>query len=130
MSAIEDLAYRVQAETIVEDRAVGVVVDVHYFKVAFTEAAADRDGFIAAMRDAIAAPGVFCDVSEADLRLGISYIKLGGWIGDQGLALRLLALGQLYGVWKVVLPEAFGFASFEARAAAGAGVVLNSGWQP
>lgn len=33
-----------------------------------------------------------------------SYIELGGWIGDQGLALKLMGLGTLLGVWSLLSP--------------------------
>lgn len=32
------------------------------------------------------------------------YIELGAWIGDQGLALTLIALGHLMGLWTVMHP--------------------------
>lgn len=34
-----------------------------------------------------------------------SYILIGGEIGDQGLALELIALGGIVGLWKVLSPE-------------------------
>jgi len=33
-----------------------------------------------------------------------SYIELGGWIGDQGLALQLMGLGVLLGLWNLLSP--------------------------
>ncbi len=33
-----------------------------------------------------------------------NYIELGGWIGDQGLALLTMALGDLLGVWTLMTP--------------------------
>ncbi len=33
-----------------------------------------------------------------------SYIELGAWIGDQGLALRLMALGAKVGLWTLLTP--------------------------
>jgi len=33
-----------------------------------------------------------------------SYIELGGWIGDQGLAFQLMGLGALLGLWKLLTP--------------------------
>lgn len=32
------------------------------------------------------------------------YIELGGWIGDQGVALMYMALGEMLGLWKVMHP--------------------------
>ncbi len=33
-----------------------------------------------------------------------SYIEIGGWIGDQGLALCLIGLGSCLGLWKLLTP--------------------------
>jgi len=33
-----------------------------------------------------------------------SYIEVGGWIGDQGMALRLMGLGVILGLWQVIHP--------------------------
>ena len=33
-----------------------------------------------------------------------SYIEIGGWIGDQGIALQLMGLGHLLGLWKLMTP--------------------------
>lgn len=34
-----------------------------------------------------------------------NYIELGGWIGDQGMALTLMGLGSLLGLWKLLTPR-------------------------
>jgi len=34
-----------------------------------------------------------------------SYIEIGGWIGDQGLALTLMGLGAVCGLWKLLTPR-------------------------
>jgi len=33
-----------------------------------------------------------------------SYFELGGWIGDQGLAMQYMALGKILGLWQVMHP--------------------------
>lgn len=33
------------------------------------------------------------------------YMELGGWIGDQGLALTLMGLGTVLGLWKLMTPR-------------------------
>jgi hypothetical protein len=33
-----------------------------------------------------------------------SYIELGGWLGDQGLALQFMGLGVILGLWQVMHP--------------------------
>jgi len=51
--------------------------------------------------------GEHCDL---DLLHGeeYSYLQIGAWIGDQGLALRLMGLGQLLGLWQVMTPKMMG----------------------
>jgi len=34
-----------------------------------------------------------------------SYIEIGGWIGDQSIALQLMALGHKLGLWKLLTPS-------------------------
>jgi len=34
-----------------------------------------------------------------------SYIELGAWVGDQGVALMMMGLGELLGVWKLYTPQ-------------------------
>ena len=33
-----------------------------------------------------------------------NYMEIGGWIGDQGLALMLMGLGTILGLWKLLTP--------------------------
>jgi hypothetical protein len=33
-----------------------------------------------------------------------SYLNLGGWIGDQGLAMQLMALGKYLAIWDLMTP--------------------------
>jgi hypothetical protein len=33
-----------------------------------------------------------------------NYLELGGWLGDQGLALQFMGLGALLGMWKLLTP--------------------------
>lgn len=57
-----------------------------------------------ALRAAIAEhKGEWCEVNVFDGELH-SYIELGGWIGDQGAALRFIGLGAVLGLWKLVTP--------------------------
>lgn len=49
--------------------------------------------------------GEFADVNPLDGKEH-SYIELGGWIGDQGLAIQYMALGQLLGLWQTMTPAA------------------------
>lgn len=47
--------------------------------------------------------GEFADVDPFDGEEH-SYIELGAWIGDKGLALRLMALGAKVGLWTLLTP--------------------------
>lgn len=38
-----------------------------------------------------------------------NYIELGAWIGDQGLAIELMGLGELLGLWRVFTPKKLPF---------------------
>jgi hypothetical protein len=64
------------------------------------------------------------------LREGPSYIEIGGAIGDQGLALQLIGLGELVGLWTVVTPATVFFEGAEADEMAGRGFVMCSGLGP
>lgn len=49
--------------------------------------------------------GEFADVNPLDGEEH-GYMELGGWIGDQGLAMQYMALGQLLGLWQTITPAA------------------------
>jgi hypothetical protein len=53
-----------------------------------------------------------------------------GWMGDQSLALRTMAAGQIAGLWKVITPKTLGIDGSEADQLAGAGMVMTSGYNP
>jgi hypothetical protein len=55
---------------------------------------------------------------------GLSYIEVGGEIGDQGMALRLFALGKSLGLWDIITPESLGVTGQEAHSLAGMGFVM------
>lgn len=58
---------------------------------------------------------------------GPSYIEIGGVLGDQGLALRLFALGEALGFWTVVTPATLGMEGVTADEMAGLGLVMIDG---
>lgn len=63
----------------------------------------------------------------ARLKKGLSYIEVGGEIGDQGAALRLFALGRVLDFWEVITPKTMGITGKAADELAGAGMVMTSG---
>lgn len=103
----------------------GDLVDVHFLKIGFTEAAADQEWFESSLYQAIADHGVFADISREDWRGGPSYISVGGWIGSQDLALRLFALIKHYGLGDLITPAELHVTDPEtADALAGRGMVM------
>lgn len=83
----------------------GHTADMIFFKVALRP---DKDGHDANaeefMRLAKAHVGDFCAVNLEDEHEH-SYLELGGWIGDQGIALQFMALGSLLGVFDLLTPR-------------------------
>lgn len=101
-------------------------IDVHFFRVSVSRA------------DAEALSGTFYDVMEdwpvdptysPENRLagGPSYIELGAQIGTfmgQQDAMRLMALGEVLGAWKVITPGRLGLTGTDADRAAGGGYIM------
>ncbi len=55
-----------------------------------------------------------------------TYMELGGWVGDQGMALQLMGLGSLLDVWDLLTPYTMFGKDFDldlARQMAGQGMV-------
>lgn len=71
--------------------------------------------------------GEFNEMGADSWMGGPSYIEIGGWIGSQDLALRLLALGEYHGLWQVVTPKTLFITGPEADQLAGLGMVMASG---
>jgi hypothetical protein len=64
------------------------------------------------------------------LKGGPSYIELGATVGDQGLALQLMAVGSVLGLWDIISGKTMGMTDEQARDAAGVGFLLISGYSP
>lgn len=78
----------------------GHTADVYFFQVA---AAPEAD--TETLRQLIVEhKGVFGECNPLD-RGEHSYIELGGWIGDQSLALMLIGLGVVLGLWGILTPK-------------------------
>ena len=78
----------------------GHTADVYFFLVAAREGAS-RDTLVAAIKEY---KGEFNECDPLDGKEH-SYIELGGWIGDQVLALMLMGLGTLLGIWNLMTPK-------------------------
>jgi hypothetical protein len=75
-------------------------VDMIFFKVAAINGAnADK------LKELIAVnkKGEFCDIDLFDGNEH-NYMEIGGWIGDQGIALMLMGLGTILGLWDLLTP--------------------------
>lgn len=70
--------------------------------------------------------GEFIDLSWEAFQAGPSYIQLGAWIGDQGRAIKLIALGGNLGLWDVITPSALGLGGDEASKLLGMGMLFPS----
>ena len=77
----------------------GHTADVFFFDVSATNSptADELKSLIAAQK------GSFCDVNFFDGNEH-GYMEIGGWIGDQQLALLLMGLGSLLGLWTIMQP--------------------------
>ncbi len=78
----------------------GHTSDLVFFKVAST-GSADKEK----LKELIKAhKGEYNEVDPFDGKEH-SYIELGGWVGDQGIALMLMGLGEILGIWKLMTPK-------------------------
>lgn len=78
----------------------------HTIDMVFFEVSAKNDPDAAELKRLIQAnvKGDFGDLDPWDGKEH-SYIEVGGWIGDQGLALMLMGLGAALGVWTLMTPK-------------------------
>lgn len=82
-----------------DEKVSGHTANMFMFDVAL-KGEPKADEFLAAIAEH---HGVFCEVNPLD---GIehNYIELGGWIGDQGLAMQFMGLGVLLCGWRLLTP--------------------------
>lgn len=111
------------------------LVDLHFFRVAVDRERAEAKR---AVLDAVLAGWPLDPTYMPDNRLtqGPSYIELGAQIGTamgQQDAMRLMALGETLGTWRIVTPRRLlgnTITDAEADAMAGRGFVLIDGYKP
>ena len=65
------------------------------------------------------------DPKHPRIAAGCSYVHAGVDLGDQQTALLLFAVGQVLGMWEVLIPERLGITGAEADQLAGSGLVYN-----
>lgn len=135
MSAISELAEYVQKHAVrgtckcgkcadhpgEDSQPAGHTADVFFFEVA------NDGGDVDKLRSLVesAKVGEFCSVDVFDGK-DHGYMELGGWIGDQGLAMTLMGLGHVLGLWKVFTPKVLGVSEELASQMAGMGMVSIS----
>ncbi len=99
----------------------GHVADMVFFKVSLK---GDPDADV--LRGLLTEhPGDFGQVDVFD-GAEHNYIELGGWLGDQGMALMLMGLGSLLGLWELLTPLTVmppGLAPAVVQQMAGAGMI-------
>ena len=52
-----------------------------------------------------------------------NYLEVGAWIGDQGMALTLMGMGDLLGLWRLFTPRSLGLPEELVSQMAGVGMV-------
>lgn len=101
----------------------GHTVDMVFFEVSLKDAA-EPEKLREHLRELVTASkaGEFCDL---DLLRGAeySYIQIGAWIGGQGLALTLMGLGHLLGLWQVMTPKMLGLPEELVQLMVGQGMI-------
>lgn len=68
--------------------------------------------------------------SPERLEGGPSYIEIGAELDSQELALLLIGVGAVLGLWQAVTPASFGITGPEAAELAGKGMVMCTGLKP
>lgn len=94
--------------------------DLHFIEVEVHDAEGREEEFVRLM-DAYPEP--------ERLWAGPSYIETGAVLGDQETALRLYALGEALGYWKIITPGLLGMTGKHADELAGRGMVMHSGYR-
>lgn len=99
-------------------------VDMHFVTVAVQKdkATEHRDELVGLLNDYPLEPN--------GLSRGPSYIHIGGVLGSQEAAFRLMALGKVLGFWDVITPATFHTEGADADRMAGAGFIMVNGYHP
>jgi hypothetical protein len=85
--------------------------DVQFFKVALRDQTVDKKQLRDRLREILSNHvGTFNKVNLLDGEEH-NFMEIGGYVGDQGLALTLMGLGELIGMWELLTPNKL-FSSF------------------
>lgn len=104
------------------------VIDMHFFRVRI-KSSFNIEYFRYLFRLFVkAGHGAFGDTVDIDrIKGGPSYIEWGAWIGDQGMAMTVMAAGAYAGLWEVVTPATLHITGAEADELAGRGFIMTTG---
>lgn len=86
------------------DRELSHAVNVGFFEVCKTAFENNEPDAEVLRSKILAHNGYYADVDVFDGKEH-GYMELGGWVGDQGDALRLMGLGKLLGLWELMTPK-------------------------
>lgn len=132
---VHELAQLIRRSTIqatsADGRLLDGFIDLGFFQVSIEDAEGKptvaADEFLTALRAAFEQrTGEFADMDLEGFRQGPSYIALGAWLGDQGVAIALIGVGALLGLWDVASPETLGITGAEANQMRGMGFLFPS----
>ena len=98
------------------------IIDVHYFGVVVLNSPNVQD-FVSLTKEH---PSEVVKIDFSDER-SYTYIEIGGWLDDQGMALRFMALGQALGVFDLTTPTTMGCPEPMRDEMAGIGYVMVEG---
>lgn len=105
--------------------------DVHFMRIATDEATTDPAPLVSLLERCLTErAGEFGQFDRDRLSGGPSYIELGGWVGDQGVAFQLMACGEAAGLWGIITPKKLGITGPEGDQLAGNGMVMVDGYRP
>ena len=106
--------------------------DLHFMLASKDESFPTKEELIATVQAAIG-EGEFVTMEAQRLAGGLSYIDLGGWLGSQDLAVRLIGAMELAEIGPAITPATLGITGTQANELAGMGVVMMTpydGWTP
>lgn len=99
MNALQEF---IERHTVVDESQDKAAADVVFFRVKACNNPDLRQ--LQSLLRAHASQGVHAEVDVFDGQEH-GYIELGAWLGSQGLALRLMGLGQQLGLWQLLTPR-------------------------
>ena len=134
VDAVHELAKLVRASVIQlqlgeADELPEGALDAGFFKLTATtlegRVLVTQDEFHDALNGALEqVTGVFSELDREALLAGPSYIELGRWLGDQGIAIGFIGLGALLDFWDVASPQALGITGEQAAQMLGMGFLF------